>query len=70
MKQIDESSAIVFTSPMATPQRNKITLSDVPDKLHERIKKDAKSEHRSLPSQVIHTLESVLLKTPSTKKPR
>lgn len=38
-----------------------LTIKNIPDDLYEKLKKTAQSHHRSLNSEIIHCLESVLV---------
>ena len=38
-----------------------ITIKNIPDNLYDKLKKTARSHHRSLNSEVIHCIETVLV---------
>lgn len=38
-----------------------LTIKNIPDTLYDKLKKTAKSHHRSLNSEIIHCLETVLV---------
>ncbi len=38
-----------------------LTIKNIPDNLYDKLKKTAKSHHRSLNSEIIHCLETVLV---------
>ena len=38
-----------------------LTIKNIPDNLYDKLKKTAKSHHRSLNSEVIHCIETVLV---------